>query len=206
MADPNARPITEGLYGVRGATGPTSQRTIRRSEMLFIGDSHTWGFQMAIDDSRVPQGAPPQLGEPGTRIDQWARGSMAGRLAHGLAGQPREVFISLGTNDGIQGRHRDPEQLREDIRALITIIRDSGRPPPNITWIQAPQTTSDEAGITATRGIIRSELEQLGVAIIDPSTRELGGNLRRNAHHPSYPAGYKALIDEFFRRRFDVVE
>ncbi|HSI04705.1 MAG: SGNH/GDSL hydrolase family protein [Myxococcota bacterium] len=204
MTDPNGRPITQGLYGVRGAGATTAQRTINRSEMLFIGDSHTWGFQMAIDNSRVPRGAPPQLGEPGTHVDQWARGSMASRLAQGLAGRPREVFISLGTNDGIHGRHRDPDQLRADIRRLVGTIRDSGTPPPNITWIQAPHATSDEAGISATRAIIRSELAQLGVGIIDPSRRELGGELRRNAHHPSHPAGYKALIDEFFRPRFDV--
>ncbi len=203
MADPN-RSITEGLYGVRAAAGPTAQRVINRSEMLFIGDSHTWGFQMAIDNGRPPRGAPPQLGEPGTHIDQWARGSMAERLRQGLAAHPREVFISLGTNDGIHGRHRDAEQLRRDIATLITTIRDSGRPPPNITWLQAPHAESDEAGIAATRAIVRSELERLGVGIIDPSGRRLTGDLRRNDHHPSYPGGYRALIDEFFRPRFDV--
>ena len=204
MADPGSRPLLEGLYSVGGAARPAEQRTINRSEMLFIGDSHTWGFQMAIDNNRVPRGAPPQLGQPGTNIDEWARGAMASRLAQGLAGRPREVFISLGTNDGINGRHRDPDQLRADIRSLVSTIRNSGQPPPNITWIQAPQATANEPAIAATRALIRSELASLGVGVIDPSSRALTGDLRRNAHHPSYPAGYKALIDEFFRPRFNV--
>ena len=169
MADPN-RPLTEGLYGTRAPTpvAPLGQaRTVNRSEMLFVGDSHTDAIQKAYDGNR-DRGLPPATFRNGATASHWAPPDGAGwpRLMRALEQRPREVVVSLGTNDG--ANRRSAAAIQSDITNIVRAIRHVEATP---TFILPPTGNSPDAAVNARidagRDVVRATLDRLGVGYID---------------------------------------
>lgn len=191
---------------VRAPTA-TGRPTVQRSEMLFVGDSHTFGFQVGLDRGRNTTGVRQPVFQNGSKTDEWAPGGkLHGRLSEALRNRPREVVISLGTNDGFDlrtpGNPRGgitEEQFRRNIRGLIGAIRN-GDNPPNISWITPPHPSRGTEPVGAARRILMEELRAANVNVIDAWSTQVP---LRDGVHPTM-AGYETLARQRIDTAFDI--
>lgn len=202
---PSFAPVTPAAP-VQAPAG-TAPRTVARGDMLFVGDSHTWGFQYGLDKDHGTTGVRRPVFQNGSRTDQWGPGgTLNGQLREALRTRTREVVISLGTNDGLDLRTpKNPrgsiteDQLRQSIRGLIGAIRDRDNPP-NISWITPPQPSRSAESVGIARRILMEELRAAGVSIIDAWSTRVP---LRDGIHPTLE-GYETLARQRIATAFDI--
>ncbi len=125
-------------------TGDPAQASGPALRVLALGDSLTAGYGLAPADGFVAQlqralddaGLDAQVLDGGVSGDTTAGG--LARLDWALADEPDAVILELGANDGLRGL--DPAATRGNLDALLSRLKDAGRPvllagmlaPPNL--------------------------------------------------------------------------
>lgn len=174
--------------------GPTLSYLAPGAVILAFGDSLTYGtgaegeasyparLAARIDRRVVNAGVPGETSGQGRR-----------RLSEWLARvQPDLVLLCLGGNDML--RRGSPETLRENLRAMVEMIRGQGA---EVVLIAVPKL---QAWSLEPHPLYRELGADLGIPVLDASLATIlsDGALKSDAIHPN-ARGYAVLAEDIHR-------